>query len=292
MRTVVWVVLLFVVAVVAASTLGANDGLVTFYWRGWRLDVSLNLFVVGLLVTCFVLVSAFQAVHALVSLPVRAHEWRVERRRRAAEKALREALAEFFAARYSRSQKAGQRALSIQDNTPELRGDHELRVLAHLLTAASAHRLQDRTRRDEQMALLRKASRRPGVARAADEGARLIAAEWALDDRDAHRALDLLSDLAPGVARRTHALRLRLQAARLARQPLDALRTARLLSKHGAFSAVAATGLLRSLAGEAIEGAHDVDQLRRVWQQLEPPDRRDPFVGTSGAARLHAWRAR
>jgi HemY protein len=288
MRTVVWVVLLFVVAVVAASTLGANDGLVTFYWRGWRLDVSLNLFLVGLLVTCFVLVSAFQAVHALVSLPVRAHEWRVERRRRAAEKALREALAEFFAARYSRSQKAGQRALSIQDNTPELRGDHELRVLAHLLTAASAHRLQDRTRRDEQMALLRKASRRPGVARAADEGARLIAAEWALDDRDAHRALDLLSDLAPGVARRTHALRLRLQAARLARQPLDALRTARLLSKHGAFSAVAATGLLRSLAGEAIEGAHDVDQLRRVWQQLEPPDRRDPFVAARVAQRACA----
>ena len=56
------------VAVVAASTLGANDGLVTFFWRGWRLDLSLNLFVVGLLVTCFVLVSAFQAVQCAVEL--------------------------------------------------------------------------------------------------------------------------------------------------------------------------------------------------------------------------------
>jgi HemY protein len=285
MRTVVWVVLLFVGAVVAASTLGANDGLVTFYWRGWRLDVSLNLFVVGLLVTCFVLASAFQAVHALVSLPVRAHEWRVEQRRRAAEKALREALAEYLAARYTRSQKAAQRALSIQENTHELRGDHDLRVLAHLLAAASAHRLQDRVRRDDHLSQLRKASRRPGVTRAAEEGARLMAAEWALDDRDASRALGLLSDLAPGVARRTHALRLRLQAARLARQPLDALRTARLLAKHQAFSAAAAQGLLRSLAGEAIDGAHDIDQLRRVWQQLEAPDRRDPFVAARVAQR-------
>ena len=37
MKLVVWLVLLFVVAVVAAITLGANDGLASFYWRGWRL---------------------------------------------------------------------------------------------------------------------------------------------------------------------------------------------------------------------------------------------------------------
>jgi HemY protein len=230
MRTVVWVILLFAVAVVAATTFGANDGLVSLYWRGWRLDVSLNLFVVGLLATCLVLMSAFQAIRLLVGLPVRAHAWRVERRRRAAEKALREALAEYFGARYTRAQKAAQRALSIQDNTPELGSDHDLRALAHLLGAASAHRLQDRARRDEQMALLHKAGRRPGLARATDEGARLLEAEWALDDRDAERTLELLSALPPGVARRTQALRLRLSAARLARQPLEALRTARLLA--------------------------------------------------------------
>ena len=44
MRTVIWLVLLFAVAVVAALTLGSNDGLASFYWNGWRLDVSLNLF--------------------------------------------------------------------------------------------------------------------------------------------------------------------------------------------------------------------------------------------------------
>ena len=46
----------------------------------------------------------------------------------------------------------------------------------------------------------------------------------------------------------TQALRLRLQASRLARQPMEALRTARLLAKHQAFSKVAAQGLLRSEA--------------------------------------------
>jgi HemY protein len=286
MRAVIWLVLLFVAAVVAASTLGRNDGLVTFYLAGWRVDVSLNLFIVGLLVTCFVLMSAFKAVNALVTLPVRAREWRVRRREQASQAALREALAEYFGARYTRAQRAAQRALSIQESTPELVPDADLRVLAHLLAAASLHRLQDRTGRDEQMKRLRKLSRRG----AADDGAQLMAAEWAIDDRDAPRALDLLGAMAPGVARRTHALRLRLQAARLARQPLEALRTARLLAKHQAFSPVAAHGLLRSLAFEAIDSAHDIDQLKRVWQQLDMPDRRDPYIGARAAlraAKLH-----
>ena len=62
MRAVVWFILLFVVAVVAATTFGRNDGLVSLYWSGWRVDLSLNLFIVLLLASCFVLLSAAQAL--------------------------------------------------------------------------------------------------------------------------------------------------------------------------------------------------------------------------------------
>ncbi|MED5617731.1 heme biosynthesis HemY N-terminal domain-containing protein [Ideonella sp. BN130291] len=285
MRGVVWIILLFVGAVVAASTLGRNDGLVSFYWGHWRLDVSLNLFLLGLVLSCFVLVSVIQGVNALVSLPARAREWRVLKRERAAQAALREALAELFAARYSRAQKAALRALSIQDSTPELEGDHELRMLGHLLAAASLHRLQDRPHRDEQLRRVFQLSRRGALARAADDGARLLAAEWALEERDAPRALEQLAELPAGAARRTQALRLKLQASRLNRQPLEALRTARLLAKHQGFSRTAAQGLLRSLACEALDAAHDADQLRRVWQQLDANDRRDSWVAARAARR-------
>jgi HemY protein len=50
MRGVIWLVLLFVAAVVAALTLGENDGLASFTYNGWRLDMSLNLFLLGALV--------------------------------------------------------------------------------------------------------------------------------------------------------------------------------------------------------------------------------------------------
>ncbi len=291
MRAVVWFILLFVVAVVAATTFGANDGLVSLYWSGWRLDVSMNLFLLAMLATCLALVTIFNAVNALIGLPRRAHEWRVARRDRSAQAALRDALAQYFGGRYSRAQKSAQRALLIQSETPDLVQDNEFTVLGHLLAAGSAHKLQDRSRRDDQLERALELSRSSLLARSAEEGARLLAAEWALDDRNAPRALEFLAALPPGVARRTHALRLKLQASRLAHQPHEALKTARLLAKHQAFSKVAAQGLLRSLAFESLDGARDADQVRRVWFAFENADRRDPLVAARAAACLAAFGA-
>lgn len=285
MRAVIWFLLLFAVAVVAAATLGTNDGLVTIYWSSYRLDASLNLFLLVLIGTCFALVSVIQAINSLTGLPQRAHEWRVARRDRIAQAALRDALAQYFGGRYSRAQSAAQRALAIQADTPDLVQDNEFTVLGHLLAAGSAHRLQDRAKRDEQLKRALELSRTSHAARSAEEGARLLAAEWALDDRDASRALDLLADLPPGVSRRTHALRLKLQATRLGRRPQEALKTARLLAKHQGFSKVAAQGLLRSLAAESLATAHDIDQLRRIWLQFDGADRRDPVVASCAAKR-------
>ncbi len=330
MRGVVWVVLLFAVAVVAATTLGANDGLVSIYWSGWRTDLSLNLFLLALLALALVGMAVVHALGRVVSLPRRAGEWRALRRERAAEAALREAMTAYHAARYSRARKAAARALALQLQTPQLAASREFHALARLLAASSLHRLQDRTGRDEQLAAalggppaapadgraagthadapgapvgdpvavaagalppaaadsgpaLR--SFRGGWDRAVDEGAQLLAAEWALEDRDGLRALEALGALAPGAARRTQALRLKLQAQRLARRPLEALHTARLLSNHQAFSPVVALGLSRSLAAEALDGSHDLQQLRRVWSQFEAAERRDPQVVVRAAAR-------
>ena len=283
MRGVIWLVLLFVVAVVAATTLGSNDGLVSLYWRGWRTDLSLNLFVILVLGACAVVLLSVQALNALVSLPQRAGQWRALRRERAAQAALREALAEYFGARYGRAHKAAQRALALQPDAPELAGDPQFRLLSQLLAAGSLHKLQDRPRRDASLKAGLKI-----VAGDAGDGARLLAAEWALDDRDAAKALTMLDTLPPGAARRTQALRLRLQATRLARQPMESLRTARLLANHQAFSPLVAQSMLRSLASETLDTAHDVQQLRRLWGQFDLADRRDTQIACRAAARAAA----
>jgi HemY protein len=281
----IWLLMLFVVAVLAAGTLGANDGLVSIYWSPWRIDLSLNLFLLLLLVSGFALHAAVGAVYSLIGLPERARLWRTERRASAAQAALREAQAFLLAGRYGRAHKAARRAVELQAQTEGLDHDAEFGALAHLLAAASLHRLQDRAGRDEQLARVEALIVRPTVPSPVAEGASLLAAEWAIDDRQGERALEQLLAMPAGVARRTHALRLRLQAARLARQPLEALRAARLLAKHQGFTPAAAEGLLRSLAVEAIDSSRDADQLRRIWQQLEPADRRDALVAARAAER-------
>ena len=283
MRLVIWLVLLFGAAVVAALTLGGNDGLVTVYWNGWRLDMSLNLFLLALVGTCLALVTVIQAVDRLTGLPRRAREWRLGQRERGAQSALRDALSEYFGARYSRAYRSALRALGIRGQTTDLPHDPAFMALGHVLAAGSAHRLQDRKGRDRQLQKALDLGRKHAAARSTEEGARLLASEWALEDRDADRALALLAELPPGVARRTQALRLKMQAARMSEQPLEALRTARLLAKHQGFSRTAALGLLRSLAFEALEAARDIEQLRSIWLQLDTSDRRDPFVAARAA---------
>jgi HemY protein len=290
MKTVIWLVLLAIAAVVAATTFGRNDGLVSLYWSGWRVDLSLNLFLLGLFGACVALLLVLRALQSLLTLPRRASAWRMLHRERAAQAALREALSEYFGARYGRAHKAAARAAAIHEATPGLPDEASTRGLGHLLAGASLHRLQDRPQRDRQLAQLADHKRRhKKAARATDDALALLAAEWAIDDRDAARALALLAALPPGVARRTHALRLKLQAQRLAGDPAEALRTARLLAKHQAFSPGAAQGLLRSLAIETLDAARDAEQLERAWQQLDGVDQADAFIAARAARRAAAF---
>jgi HemY protein len=290
MKGVVWLVLLFAVAVVAATALGQNDGLVTVAWGRWRVDLSLNLTVVLLLALGLALWAVVRALDALLTLPRRAREWRSLQRERAAHGALREALGHFFGGRFSRAQKSARRALELHEAYPELQlpGDHA--TLALLLVAGSLHRLQDRGGRDAVMAQLR-ALTGSAATRSALDGALLQAAEWSLEEQDAAKAQQYLDALPAGAARRAQALRLRLRAARLDRRTLQALDLTRLLAKHQAFSSGAASGLLRALALEHLDAARDAEQLARLWAQLSEEDRADAVVLTHAMRRATGWQA-
>ena len=118
------------------------------------------------------------------------------------------------------------------------------------------------------------------------EGAQLRAARWLLDDRDAAGSLSLLTSLPSALGRRMVAMRMQLKAARLAGQPAQALDTAVLLAKHRAFFAPAAQSIVRGLAIELLNGAHEPDKLHKVWLSLDASERAMPDVAVHAAARL------
>ncbi len=292
MRAALWFLALFGAAVAVALFVGNNQGTVTVFWPPYRVDLSLNMVLLLLLGGFTLLYAALRGLSKLLQMPMRARRWRLQQKERAMHGALLDALSQMLAGRFLRARKAAESAITQENALEEARQalphGRQLRTLAHLVAAESSHALQDRSTREEhlQQALGNIPERAPASMLELREGAQLRAARWSLDERDASGAMERLSALPAGTARRTLALRARLKAARLSHQPEQALETARLLGKHHAFSPAAAESIVRGLAVELINGAHDPAQLQRIWIDLESGERAMPEIAVQAAQRL------
>src|SRR5574343_510030 len=292
MRAALWLIGLFALAVAGAWLADHNEGVVALFVHPYRIDLSLNLFALLLVLLLAVLLLAQQAVAALLSLPREARRWRLQQKERAAHAALLDAYTEFMAGRYLRARKAAELVLSREDALRDA-AEHPLahavalRTVAHVVAAESAHALQDKALRDQhlQQAEAIAAQASGAEKQALSEGLSLRAARWRLDDRDAQGSLDQLAQLPSAVARRTVAMRIQLKAARLAGQTARALDTALLLAKHRAFSPVAAQSLVRSLVMELIARTHDERAFEKLWQGLPAVQRQQTEIAAQAATR-------
>lgn len=293
MRNVFWFLTLSAIAATVALFAGDNQGTVTLFWPPYRIDFSLNLVLVALLLAFVVLYAAVRGVSVLLSLPSEARRWRIRHQERVLQQGLLDAMSHLTAGRFIRARKAAENVVAQTESL--VRGEqapahsNRLAAMAHLLAAEGAHALRDRGGRDEhaQRALeLTQSGRRD--EQEVREGVQLRLARWAADDRDMQAALLRLDELPQGVARRTLALRLRLKVARLAGQTRLALETARLLAKHRAFSDAASRGIVRGLATELVRTTHDPAQLQKAWGQLDETERRLPEVALQAGERMLA----
>ena len=292
MRAALWFLVLFGVAVASALFAGSNQGTVTLFWPPHRIDLSLNLVLLLLTLGFVTLYAALRALATLLALPRRAHRWRLHQKERAMHAAMLDAVALFMAGRFLRSRKTALESLAqenalaqAQAHVPHAR---QLRALAHLVSAEASQALQDHPQREHhlQQALYHVPERGTQNERELREGIQMRAAHWALANREPQAALDWLASLPQGAARRTLALRLRLKAARRARRTQSALETARLLNKHRAFSPEAGASIVRGLALELINDAHDPAQLQQAWQMLDAAERAMPDLVVHAAQRL------
>jgi HemY protein len=280
---------LFGIAVASALFAGNNQSTVTVFWYPHRVDLSLNLVLLGLVLGFLTLHFALRTLSALFSIPQQARQWRRQQQERAIHAALLDGLSHLVAGRFVRARKSAELAVSLEEAV-QASGDSlsyagRLRAISHLLAAESAHALQDRPVRDKHLQqALEHATQRDGHD--TREGVLLRAARWSFDDRDPGASMEWLNQLPQGAARRTVALRLRFKTARLAGKANLALETARMLIKHRAFSAMAGNSIARGLCIEILRAAHDPFQLQRAWDSLEVSERQLPDVAIEAARRM------
>jgi HemY protein len=290
-RHVFWFLAWATVAVALALLVGQNHASVTVFWPPYRVDLSFNLVLFGVVALFVLLHLSWRGISSLAAMPGRARRWRARQLERAAVSGVMDALSNQLAGRFVRAQTAAQEALGHLQQLPhDLPRHGQLTALAHLLLAESAHALQNRETRDRHQRL----AIAPGLVRQGNEtreGALLRAARWAVEDRDPAAAAAWLAELPQGAARRIVALRLRLRVARMQRDASAALEMARVLAKHRAYSSEAAPSVLRGLVLDTFKGARDVPQLQQIWRHLDPAEQAMPELAVAAAERMHALAA-
>ena len=102
-RGALWLAFLFAAAVLLALFASGNAGHITIYFPPYRLDTSLNLFIVVVLGVLIVGLLAWRTFAAVLDLPKQAALYRRKQREARAIVLLSEAVEDIFAGRFSKA---------------------------------------------------------------------------------------------------------------------------------------------------------------------------------------------
>ncbi len=268
MRWLAWLVTLALGAALLAMAASGRPGNVAILLPPYRIDVSLNLAVLLLLLAFVLLYVTVRALNMLLGLPRAAEQFRSRRRLQVAAAALHEALLHHLGGRFRRAERAAARAAEVDAFRP-----------GGLLTAAqAAQAVQAYDRRDAYLEALPAAARETGA---------LLQAQWQVQARDARAAQRTLRALSGGMQRRTQTLRLALSAARALQDHAEVLRLAGALRKHHGLHPAAAQAMIQSAAlGLIRQAGSDGEALRALWKSFDPSLRQGAQLAVAAARGL------
>lgn len=267
MRFFLWLLVLLATAIGLAVTARFNPGNVVFFYPPYRIDLSLNFFLLLVLLVWVCLYWFVDTIRTTRDMPRRVAAYRREKRDREGNQALRDALKALFEGRFGHAEKAATRAAQSTDNAG----------LATLIGARAAHWLRQPVRRDNWLA--------QAAANPALKPARLMTAlELLVDDHEFTPALATVQELNAGGTRHIHALRLALKANQQAKHWPEVLRLTRALDKNHAIHPALANRL-RELAYDDMlsEQSHDAESLHTLWYAIPAADRVQAFVAARAA---------
>jgi HemY protein len=271
MRFAVWSILLASIAVGIALLLLNSTGYVVIFSGRHRIELSLNLLVLGIIGGYLAFYAAARLVATLVAIPARVRAYREERARSRHRQSLSDALLAFFQGRYASAEKSAAAALL---------GD-ETKGVAAIIAARSAHELG---RFNERERFLDEAK---GAAPDVDQARLTTLADLLVSQGRHEEALAVLKDLSARDARNLRLLRLRLQAEQALRLWDPVLDTVDALARLGGIGpAEAATARRAAHLGNLSRDSQDSEKLTAYWKQLPTEMRNDAIVAAT-AARHH-----
>ncbi|MBM3117667.1 heme biosynthesis HemY N-terminal domain-containing protein [Jeongeupia naejangsanensis] len=148
MRALLWLIALFALAVGLTLFAQFNTGYALLFVPPWRIEISLNVFIVGILVLVAALYLLARVVAELGGLPDRVKAYRLRKARDASVQLERDARIAFFEGRYQRAERLAGEAFTASRET-------EAFAVNGILAARAAHLMRDFAKRDQYFVRLR-----------------------------------------------------------------------------------------------------------------------------------------
>lgn len=262
MRKLLILLVLIVAVVLADLLLGLTAGNVSLWIPPYRIDLTLQAAIIGLVVLVIMLLVVGRLLGLLISLPDRVRQFRKRRLQAVRLKTLSELIVDYFEGRFARAVKSSQ---SLKDDQDLLKDVPHAVAAAGAIAASAAHQLRDSALRDQFIAELRH-STKTGEEQSL---AALLEAEFAVDDHRGARALAALAPLTQGDRRHVHTLRLSLKANQQESNWDEVLRLTKLLENRKAIPPVVAIHYKRLVAQAWIDAARYEQAIELIESTLK-----------------------
>lgn len=268
MRILFWFLLLAVAAVVAALMVKLNAGYALLVSPPYRIELSLNLLLVLVVGSFFLIYLTLRLITRAVQLPETVRAWRRQQKIERARAKQDAALVALLEGRYGKARQHAEEALQIP-------GSSGLNAIVAARAAIDVHDF------DAAKALLG----RPDAQAASLAVPRLmLSAEIALEEEAPQEALRLLQSLRKEAGMHTAALRLELRALQAARRWNEIPALLDQLVRRKVFDSIQADHARVSAQSEQIKAlAQDAAGLRDCWNRLPDATRTHPKIARAAA---------
>ena len=272
MRWLSSALLLALLAALTALFLKTNLGNVALFVPPYRVDVSVNLALLALVLLLSAVYWTARVVQKMADFPEQVRLYRARREEIGGNRALIESIKNFLEGRFARAEKSARAAQSTSSTAG----------IAALVGARAAHRMQEYARRDEWLDL--------AELDAEIETARLVAsAEMLTEQRENDAALTALNRLQGEGRRHIHAMRIALSANLQSERWDEALKAVRLLEKRNALHPVLSRKLKCTIHRELLAAqSTDPAALEGVWRSIPEVDRQSPDIALEAARLFNA----
>jgi len=259
MRLISWLAILAITAVLAAWLFANNQGHITMYWRTYRIDLSMNLFMILGFVGFFIIFNFFKIISLFIELPIRAKHYRQRQLELRSLEELQNSMEHLFAGRYVKSLKSARVAMGFEGTSQ----------VSYMLAAQASHQMKQYEDRDRWLECIEDIRFQTAKF--------VLNAQMLIDERQAGEALKSLSHIQKGGARQFLVQSLAMRSHQMLQQWPQMLKVANsLMKKKYLPPALGKARIHEALTQWIKSGRISEDELLKQWREFDPEFQKNP----------------